>query len=144
VLLLRRRSATDTDVLVVDASTLAADTRPRATLLPVHLDHVVALVQAFRRAGTASSAGVLEPQIAYRATLAEIARQDYSLAIPRYVATAPVAPIYDLPAIQAELTTLETQLLTVRSQMQVCLAALGTPQMQTAQIKAAEQPFTRF
>jgi type I restriction enzyme M protein len=62
---------------------------------------------------------------AYRATLEEIAENDFNLNIPRYVDTfEPEKPV-NLQAVQKQIDDLETQLTDVRKQMTNYLKELG-------------------
>ncbi|GAB3842943.1 type I restriction-modification system subunit M [Hymenobacter jeollabukensis] len=124
IILLRRQRPT-TDVLFVDASRLYTDVRTRAMLMPEHAARIVDVVKGFRQAGAAGPAGVLEPRLAYRATLAELAANDFNLNIPRYVDTFEAEDTVDLPTVQAELHTLEQQLTDVRQRMQQYLKELS-------------------
>jgi type I restriction enzyme M protein len=117
VLLLRRRRPT-TDVLFVDASHLAADARGRATLQPAHLDRLQRLVRAFQQAGATGPAGVVEPGLAYRATLAQIAMNEFNLSLPRYVLKPARTSPKALSELQAEADALEAQLAGVRDRRQ--------------------------
>lgn len=120
MLLLRRRRPT-TDVLFVDASHFEEDTRGRATLQPVHLEQLQLLVRDFQHADANNTAGVVEPGLAYRATLAQIAANDFNLSLPRYVRKAEHRLMRALPELQAEAEALEAQLSEVRNRRQMYL-----------------------
>ena len=61
----------------------------------------------------------------YIATLEEIKENDYNLNIPRYVDTFEEEEEIDIPAVQKEIETLETELSDVRKQMAGYLKELG-------------------
>ena len=59
------------------------------------------------------------------ATRDQIAANDYNLNIPRYVDTFEAEDQIDLPAVNAEIAALETQLADVKSRMADYLRELG-------------------
>ncbi len=62
---------------------------------------------------------------AYVASRGEIEGNDYNLNIPRYVDTFEAEEAIDLPAVQAEIETLEGQLADVKTRMAAYLKELG-------------------
>ena len=59
------------------------------------------------------------------ASRGEIEGNDYNLNIPRYVDTFEAEEAIDLPAVQAEIETLEGQLADVKTRMAAYLKELG-------------------
>jgi len=116
ILLFRRQRATS-DVLFIDASQCYKETRNQNVITPEHIERIVAIVEAFR-SQPESEAGVLEAKFAYRASLAEIAENGFNLNIARYVDTFEAQTEVDLPAVQIELESIETELADVRRRMQ--------------------------
>jgi type I restriction-modification system DNA methylase subunit len=109
-------------VLFIDASHLEADARGRATLQPAHLERLQLLVRAFQQAGADGPAGVIAPGLATRATLTQIAANEFNLSLPRYVLKEEHIASRALPELQAEAQDLEARLADVRDRRQTYLA----------------------
>ncbi|MBI4023991.1 MAG: type I restriction-modification system subunit M [Verrucomicrobia bacterium] len=103
------------DVLFIDASREFVEGTNQNKLGP---EHIVKIVRAYREFVTA-------PKYAYRATLKEIAENDFNLNIPRYVDTFEEEKEVDLPAVQTEIDRLEKELAGVRKEMAGHLHELG-------------------
>ena len=119
VLVLRRDRST-TDVLFVDASEDYEAGSRQNRLVDLHIDHIVDAYRAFRVGGDG-----FEKKFSYRATLDEIAGNDYNLNIPRYVDTFEPEPEVDLAAVQADLHRIDAELAAVREEMRGHLETLG-------------------
>lgn len=114
-ILLFNKGKTHGDVLFIDASREFADAKNQNLLTPAHLDKIVATYEAFATV----------EKYAYRATAQEIADNDFNLNIPRYVDTFEEEAAIDLPAVKAEIATLEAELAAVRAKMDAHLKELG-------------------
>ena len=88
------------DVLFVDASSCYEKAKNQNLLRPQDIDRIVATWRE----------RVEEDKFSYRATLEEIAVNDYNLNIPRYVDTFEEDEPVDLVAVTAELKSLEAQM----------------------------------
>ncbi|MGD0815306.1 MAG: type I restriction-modification system subunit M [Verrucomicrobiota bacterium] len=103
------------DVLFIDASRESVEGTNQNKLGAEHITKIVATYKAFKTVD----------KYAYRATLEEIAENDFNLNIPRYVDTfEPEKPV-NLQAVQKQIDDLETQLTDVRKQMTNYLKELG-------------------
>lgn len=121
------KGKTNRDVLFVDASKEYIDGKNQNTLGDEHIDKIVQVYNQFR-IGKAINEGegmVLADKFAYRATLAEIAENDFNLNIPRYVDTFEEEEAVDIAATQQAIQTLESELTTVRTTMQQYLKELN-------------------
>lgn len=97
------------DVLFVDASSKDhyQAGKNQNILLDEHLDKIIATVTARKEV----------EKYAHVATFEEIKENDFNLNIPRYVDTFEAEVEIDIVAVQAEITTLETELTDVRNKM---------------------------
>ncbi len=97
------------DVLFVDASSKDhyQAGKNQNILLDEHLDKIIATVTARKEV----------EKYAHLATFEEIKENDFNLNIPRYVDTFEAEVEIDIVAVQAEITTLETELTDVRNKM---------------------------
>lgn len=114
-ILLFRRDRSDSDVLFVDAS---RDYREGTARNFLREEDRAKILHAYRERESM-------PRYAHRATREEIAANDYNLNIPRYVDTFEEEEKIDLHAVNAEITTLRTQMGELESQMQAHLKELG-------------------
>lgn len=85
------------DILFIDASTCFEKGKNQNILRPWDIDRIVATFRG----------RIAEEKFSYRATLEEIAENDYNLNIPRYVDTFEEDQPVDLAAVAAELKSLE-------------------------------------
>jgi type I restriction enzyme M protein len=115
VILLFKKGRTTKDVLFVDASRQFVQDTNQNKLGGEHIAKIVAAYKGFKTVD----------KYACRATLEEIAENDFNLNIPRYVDTFQPEEEVDLRAVQREIETLEGQLADVRQQMAGCLRELG-------------------
>lgn len=103
------------DVLFIDASREFAQEKRQNRLRDDDLAKVVKTYTAFKSLG----------KYAYRATLKEIAENEYNLNIPRYVDTFEGEEEIDVEAVQREIDTIEVELAKTRKQMATYLKELG-------------------
>jgi type I restriction enzyme M protein len=109
------RGKTHTDTLFIDAKEHFAQGTNQNKLRAEDIDRIITTHRSFQTV----------EKYAYRATLQELRDNDYNLNIPRYVDTFEEQAEIDLPAVQAEIDTLEDQLAAVRSEMRNHLKSLG-------------------
>ncbi len=114
-ILLFSKGKTHSDVLFIDASREFKDAKNQNLLADEHLAKIVQTYHDFRSVD----------KYAYRATIAEIADNEFNLNIPRYVDTFEEEEEIDLDAVKAEILTLETQLSALRQKMDGHLKELG-------------------
>jgi type I restriction enzyme M protein len=114
-ILLFNKGKTNTDVLFIDASREFQDEKRQARLRQEDIDKIVATFTKYKTV----------PKYAYRATLKEIAANDYNLNIPRYVETSEAEQEIDIVAVQSEIDGLETELAKTRSEIRKHLKELG-------------------
>lgn len=103
------------DVLFIDASREYVEGTNQNRLGAEQIARIVATYKTFQTVD----------KYAYRATLGEIAENDYNLNIPRYVDTFEPEAEVDLKAVQKEIEVLESQLAGVRLEMGAYLKELG-------------------
>ncbi len=90
------------DVLFIDASQHFEKVKTQNMLREVDIDKII---DTYRQR-------ITEDKYSHKATLAEIAENDYNLNIPRYVDTFEEEEAIDLQAVASELKALETDMLT--------------------------------
>jgi type I restriction enzyme M protein len=110
-----RTSKKRKDVLFVDASREFAQEKRQNRLRDEDLAKIVKTYNAFKSID----------KYAYRATLREIAENDFNLNIPRYVDTFEGEEEIDIEAVQQEIDGIEAELAKTRKQMAVYLKELG-------------------
>lgn len=103
------------DVLFIDASKEYLDGKKQNKLREVDINKIVETYRAFKSI----------PKYSHRATLAEIAENDFNLNIPRYVDTYEKEPEVDIAKVQKEIHALESELAETRRQMDKYLKELG-------------------
>lgn len=111
------------NVLFIDASREFENGKNQNKLRPQDIEHIVSTYERFK-AGELQP-GVAEDKYAYVATPAEMAENDYNLNIPRYVDTYEEEAEIDINEVQAEIETLEKELVEVQSKMKQYLKELG-------------------
>lgn len=111
------------NVLFVDASKEYENGKNQNKLRPEDIEHIVSTYRKFTNGE--AEAGVAEEKYAYVATPDEIAENDFNLNIPRYVDTFEEEEEIDIPAVQREIDTLETELAEVQLKMKDYLKELG-------------------
>jgi len=113
--LLFRKSKPDTSVMFIDASReFEAGTNQNA----LNETHLSKIVETYRTRDTVD-------KYAYRATVEEIAENDFNLNIPRYVDTFEEEEEIDLMAVREERTRLKTDLAELETRMEGYLQELG-------------------
>ncbi|GIX04593.1 MAG: type I restriction-modification system subunit M [Planctomycetaceae bacterium] len=103
------------DVLFIDASREFEDGKNQNHLRPEDIEKIVRTFRAFKTVD----------KYAYRATVDEIAENDFNLNIPRYVDTYEEEEEIDIEAVQREIDELEAQLAETRKQMAAYMKELG-------------------
>ena len=103
------------DVLFIDASKDYQEGKKQNKLRVEDLQKVVDTYQAFETV----------EKYAYRASMEEIAENEYNLNIPRYVDTFEEEEPVDIKAVQQEIEKLEGELIEVRNEMDGYLKELG-------------------
>lgn len=118
------------DVLFVDASgkDYYQAGKNQNILLDEHLDKIVAAVIAHEEV----------EKYAHLATFAEIKENDFNLNIPRYVDTFEEEVEIDIVAVQAEITSLESELADVRNKMVALLKDIVPSEAQSNTTEVAE------
>ena len=114
-LLFFRRGKADDSVFFIDASREFEKGKNQNRLRPEDIEKIVATWRA--RADV--------PRYAQRATLADVAANDFNLNIPLYVDTFEEEAPVDLAAVQAEIGRLEAELATARAELAGALRELG-------------------
>jgi type I restriction enzyme M protein len=104
-----------TDVLFIDASHEFLDGKNQNRLREQDIAKIVSTFTAFKTVD----------KYAYRAGVKEIKENDFNLNIPRYVDTFEEEEEVDIPAVQKEIESLETQLAETRAKMAGYLKELG-------------------
>jgi type I restriction enzyme M protein len=115
VILLFKKGRSTKDVLFINASGGFVEGTNQNKLGEEHIAKIVATYGAFKTVD----------KYAYRATLEEIAENDFNLNIPRYVDTFEAEKKVNLGAVQQEIDNLESQLAGVRKEMAHYLKELG-------------------
>ena len=114
-ILVFRKGRKSTDVMFVDASREYEDAKNQSRLREQDIEKIVATVRA----------GKAVEKYAHLATREEIKENEYNLNIARYVDMFEEEEDADLPALQTEITSLESQLGAVRAKIAEHLAELG-------------------
>tara|TARA_R110002051_G_scaffold308954_2_gene381266 strand:- start:794 stop:2395 length:1602 start_codon:yes stop_codon:yes gene_type:complete len=100
ILVIKKCREENEDVLFIDASNEFEKQGKDNKLLPAHIDNIV---------DTYANREVIE-KFSYRATLQEIADNDYNLNIPRYVDTFEAEDPIDITAVAKEIQALDAQM----------------------------------
>jgi type I restriction enzyme M protein len=103
------------DVLFIDASHSFQPAKTQNLLLEEHIAKIVETFKARREAD----------KFARNVAVSEITGNDFNLNIPRYVDTFEVEEEIDIKAVQAEIDTLEDELVQVKARMKGYLEELG-------------------
>ncbi len=110
-----RRAGRQSNVMFIDASRKFERSTNQNRLRSRDIERIVT---TFRKRRSVAKYACL-------ASYAEIEENDFSLNIPRYVDTYEPEPQIDIPAVQAEIDTLEKELARTRRKMQGYLKELG-------------------
>ncbi|PNQ72857.1 type I restriction-modification system subunit M [Hanstruepera neustonica] len=124
VLIFNKGKGDNTNVLFIDASEHYESGKNQNRLredkdIPKIVDTYKAFVNGELKEGVA------EEKYSYVATFKEIKENDFNLNIPRYVDTFEPEAEVNIPAVQAQINTLEKELAEVQAQMQSYLKELG-------------------
>ncbi|HWK03803.1 MAG TPA: type I restriction-modification system subunit M [Puia sp.] len=126
ILLFNRAKGRNKDVLFIDASRDFEAGKNQNKLRHQDIAKVVATYKTFKGAKplTGEVGAVITDKYAYRATLKEIADNDYNLNIPRYVDTFEEEEEINIPATQAAIAKLKAKLADVEDKMEAYLKEL--------------------
>lgn len=127
IMLFSKGKGDNKDILFIDASKNFESGKNQNKLRAVDIEKIVTTYKTFKTAPALMSdeGQVIEDKFAYRATIKEIAENDFNLNIPRYVDTFEEETPVDIPATQAEITRLKSELVEVEKQMEAYLKELG-------------------
>jgi type I restriction enzyme M protein len=114
-ILVFKRNKTANKVLFIDASREYQNDKNQNRLRQADIDKIVATYQTRETID----------KYAYLASFEEIKENDFNLNIPRYVDTFEEEQEIDINTVQAEIVTLEAELVEVKSQMAAYLKELG-------------------
>lgn len=115
ILVLKKCRKEGDDVLFIDASKEFEKIKTQNKLLPEHIEKIVS---------TYKSRVEIE-KYSHKATLAEIAENDFNLNIPRYVDTFEEEEEIDIKAVMTEIKELEAKRSELDKQIDVYLKELG-------------------
>lgn len=115
ILVFKKCREADEDILFVDASKEFEKQKNQNVLLNAHINKVVETYQ---------NRTVIE-KFSHKATLKEVADNDYNLNIPRYVDTFEEEEEIDIQAVMAEINELESKRSQLDSEIEVYLKELG-------------------
>lgn len=114
-ILIFKRNRKTHDVLFIDAGREYEQEKNQNRL---RLQDIKKIVETYKRYATVD-------KYAYRATLEEIAENDFNLNIPRYVDTFEEEPEVDITTVRTEIARLEEELADVQAEMDMYLKKLG-------------------
>ncbi|ATL45367.1 type I restriction-modification system subunit M [Elizabethkingia sp. HX WHF] len=115
ILIFKKCREADEDILFIDASKEFEKQKNQNVLLNEHIDKIVDAYQ---------NRTVIE-KFSHKATLQEVADNDYNLNIPRYVDTFEEEEEIDIQAVMAEIKELEAKRSQLDSEIEVYLKELG-------------------
>lgn len=115
ILIFKKCREADEDILFIDASKEFEKQKNQNVLLNEHIDKIV---------DTYQNRTVIE-KFSHKATLQEVADNDYNLNIPRYVDTFEEEEEIDIQAVMAEIKELEAKRSQLDSEIEVYLKELG-------------------
>ncbi|CAI9684982.1 type I restriction-modification system subunit M [Elizabethkingia anophelis] len=115
ILIFKKCREADEDILFIDASKEFEKQKNQNVLLNEHIDKIV---------DTYQNRTAIE-KFSHKATLQEVADNDYNLNIPRYVDTFEEEEEIDIQAVMAEIKTLEAKRSQLDSEIEVYLKELG-------------------
>lgn len=115
ILVFKKCREADEDILFVDASKEFEKQKNQNVLLNAHINKIVETYQ---------NRTVIE-KFSHKATLQEVADNDYNLNIPRYVDTFEEEEEIDIQAVMAEIKELEAKRSQLDSEIEVYLKELG-------------------
>lgn len=100
IMVFKKCRETPEDILFIDASQDFEKVKTQNILREIHIDKIVNTYRTRKE----------EDKYSYKATLAQIAENDYNLNIPRYVDTFEAEESIDIDAIAAEIQALDTEI----------------------------------
>ena len=128
ILIFNKAKGDNKDVLFIDASREFESGKNQNKLREdKDIVHIVDTYKAFKEATSlpTDEGAIIIDKYAYRASLKEIADNDYNLNIPRYVDTFEEEAPVEIAATQTEIIRLKNELLTVENKMNEYLKELG-------------------
>ena len=127
ILIFNRGKGKNKDVLFIDASKEFENGKNQNKLREVDMEHIMITFKNFKTAKllTTTKGEVVENKYAYRATVADIAENDYNLNIPRYVDTFEEEAEVDIKATHTNILELKNELAAVEKQMEKYLKELN-------------------
>lgn len=127
ILLFNKGRGQRTDVLFIDASQAYEAGKNQNNLRLQDIEKIVTTYKTYKTTKplTGDEGEIVEAKYAYRATIKEIAYNDFNLNIPRYVDTFEEEATIDITATQHEINRLKGELVVVEKQMSAYLTELG-------------------
>lgn len=124
VLIFNKGKGTNTNVLFIDASQHYESGKNQNKLREdKDIPKIVDTYNSFTKGDLET--GVAEDKYSYVATFEELQENEFNLNIPRYVDTFEEEAMVDIPMVQAEIETLEKELVTVQAKMKEYLKELN-------------------
>lgn len=123
ILIFNKGKDANTKVLFIDASQGFESGKNQNKLRPQDIDRIVETYGLFNSGQL--NAGVVDEKYSYVATVEELKENEYNLNIPRYVDTFEEEAEINIPAVQAEIESLEQQLVGIQQQMNDYLKQLN-------------------
>jgi len=126
IIIFNKGKGANTEVLFIDASQQYEPGKKQNKLRPKDIEKVVGTYENFKTLAPLKEeeGEVLADKYAYRATLAEMAENEFNLNIPRYVDTFVPEPKVDIGEVQKEIVALEKDLVDIRKEMDGYLTEL--------------------
>lgn len=126
ILIFDKARGENKDVLFIDASKEFGSAKNQNILREQDIERIVSTFKAYKTAAplTGEQGEVLENKYAYRATVADLAENDYNLNIPRYVDTFEEEAAVDVQEVHQNIVGLKKQLNEVEAQMEKYLTEL--------------------
>ena len=115
ILVFKKCREQDEDVLFIDASKEFEKQKNQNIL---RVQHIEKIVETYRER-------IVLEKFSHKASLKEIAENDYNLNIPRYVDTFEEEELVDIEATKANISKIENELVTIKTQMSAYLKELG-------------------
>lgn len=126
ILIFDKAKGENKDILFIDASKDFGPAKNQNILRDQDIERIVSTFKAYKAASplTGEQGEVLEDKYAYRATVADLAENDYNLNIPRYVDTFEEEAEVDIKEVHQNIVGLKKQLSEVEAQMEKYLTEL--------------------
>lgn len=116
IVIFNKQKVNKNKVLFIDASKGFTSGKNQNILGTEHINHIVDVYNQFH--DQIMDKGIVEDKFAYIADLVKITENDFNLNIPRYVDTYEEEPEIDLAATQTRISELDTELLSVKREME--------------------------